>query len=248
MRVFYTLYIWLVVMIQTFKSDLPAQTEEEKAQPLRLDLQFFADDPEDNPGDDPEDDPDDEDPEDDSLNLAELMKDPAFKKQYNQKLKEQLGKRMKKFEGVDPEEYKRLKATENKKNGKGSDDEDDKSRDDEQQKRFLRAERREKKAVVKEFAIDNGHNPKLLARLLDIDAIELDEDGEPENLDDLFDELEADFPEYFGTSDDDQEESGVKKKSFTPGSKQKGNKKKKIDPYAAGAERAKQRHSKGDDK
>jgi hypothetical protein len=102
--------------------------------------------------------------------------------------------------------------------------------------------------MVKEFAADNGHNPKLLARLINIDAIELDDDGEPENLDDLFDELEEEFPDYFGASDDDDDEgkesSKRKKTSYSPGARQKGNKKKKVDAKESGRQKALERHKK----
>ncbi|MDQ0427683.1 hypothetical protein QOZ98_000508 [Planomicrobium stackebrandtii] len=245
MKSFYTMYVWLVAMIQNlFKSDLPAPTEEKQYKPLQLDLQFFADEGDDDDSDDDNDDSgDDDDADDDEPSLDELLKNPAFKKQYNQKLKDQLGKRMKKFDGVDPEEFKRLKAAAEKKDGKKSDEDDDPSKDVEQQKRLLRAERREKKAVVKEFAVDNGHNPKLLARLLDVDSIELDEDGEPENLDELFEELEAEFPEHFGAKNeaDDEEEddkSSKQKSGYVAGRMQKGNKQKKKDPKARGLELA----------
>jgi hypothetical protein len=102
--------------------------------------------------------------------------------------------------------------------------------------------------MVKEFAADNGHNPKLLARLINIDAIELDDDGEPENLDDLFDELEEEFPDYFGASDDvddeGKESSKRKKTSYSPGARQKGNKKKKVDAKESGRQKALERHKK----
>lgn len=243
MKMFYTFYVWLMAMIQNLKkSGLPAPVEEKEYQPLRLDLQFFADDSDDDgDADDADDNSDDDDSDDDEPSLDELLKNPAFKKQYNQKFKDQMSKRLKKYEGVDPEEYKRLKAAADKKSGKDSKDDDDSSDDSAQQQRLLRAERREKKAVVKEFAVDNGHNPKLLARLLHIDAIELDENGDPENLDELFEELEADFPEYFGATDEEEEDDekpSKKKTKYIPGSTQKGNKKKKVDPAVRGKELA----------
>lgn len=247
MKLFYTLYVWLVAMIQKLTGGLPAETEENALKPLKLDLQFFADDDDSDDDDSDADDSDDLEDEDsgdddDSPSLDELLKDKEFKKQYNKRLKEQLGKRMKKYDGVDPKEYKRLKAAADKKKGKDVDPDD--GPDPEQQKRLLRAERREKKAVIKEFAVDNGHNAKLLTRLIDVDAIELDEDGEPENLDELFEELESDFPEYFGTSDEDDEEEPVKKKKFVPGSKQKSNKSKEPDPAALAKADIERRHGK----
>jgi hypothetical protein len=216
---------------------------------LPLDLQLFADD---DPEDDPEDDPDD-DPDDDTPDLDELLKDPKFKKKYQAKMKEQLGKRLKKYKDVDPEEYRRLKEQADK--GKKKDDNPDDDTKKKDVEKLLRAERREKRAAIKEFAVDNGYNQKLLARLIDTDAVELDEDGEPVNLDDLFEEIQEEFPEYFSEEEEDDEDeddedkkkkskSKAKSKTFKPGTKQKGNKQKKVDVRARGAERAKARHKK----
>lgn len=202
---------------------------------LPLNLQFFADGGDD--GSDDDDSDDDGDDSTDEMNLDELLKDPAFKKQYQAKLKEQLNKRMKKYADIDPDEYRRLKEQADKKKGKDKEDdgEESDSLSKEKEQKLLRAERREKRAAVKEFAADNGYNPKLLARLIDIDAIELDEDGEPENLDELFEEIQEDFPEFFGQQDDEEEESTKKKKpGYKPGSNQKGNKPKEKDNYQVG--------------
>ncbi|WP_068672285.1 hypothetical protein [Oceanobacillus sp. Castelsardo] len=240
--------------ISLFERDLSTITKEEtkEIKPLKLNLQFFADeDPEDDPEDDLEDDPE-EDPEDDIPDLDELLKDPKFKKQYNAKLKGQLSKRMKKYKDIDPDEYRRLKEQAGKKNDKQDNDDEDeletlKTQLTEKEKRIERAERREKRAMVKEFAVDNQVNPKLLARLINVDDIELDEDGEAENLEELFEELEEEFPEYLGASDDEdtEDEPDRKKKStFVPGARQKSNKKKKVDPYEAGRQKALERHKK----
>lgn len=106
------------------------------------------------------------------------------------------------------------------------------------EEKLLRAERREKRATVKEFAIDNGVDPKLLARLINVDDIELDEDGEPENLDELFEELQEEFPQYLKAQEDsdEEEEKTTKKKGFySAGSTQKGNTKpKEKDGYDVG--------------
>lgn len=245
---FKRLHEWFISLFKK-ESGLPAE-KEEKIKPLKLDLQFFADeDPEDDSVDDSEDELED-DSDDDIPDLDELLKDKKFKKQYQAKLKEQLGKRMKKYEGIDPEEYRRLKEKAGKKD-EDTDDDDEletlKTKLTEKEKRIERAERREKRAMVKEFAVDNQVNPKLLARLINVDDIELDEDGEPENLEELFEELEEEFPEYFGSADDEdeEEEPGRKKKStFVPGARQKSNKKKKVDPYEAGRLKALERHKK----
>ena len=255
---FKSIYVWFVSLIINFfnmfkKRPLSAPMEEVNHNHLKLDLQFFAEDDDDEEDDEGSDDDEDDD-EDDVPNLDDLLKDPKFKKQYNARFKGQLSKRMKKFEGIDPEEFRRLKEQAGKKKQNQEDDEDEdletlKSELTDKEKRLLRAERREKRAIVKEYAVDNDVNPKLLARLINVDDIELNEDGEPENLDDLFEELEEEFPEYFGASDDDEgeEEEPLKKKrktSFVPGARQKGNKKKKVDPYEAGRLKALERHKK----
>lgn len=252
--------LWVSMMIELFKNKWFPSTkkEERKTNLLSLDLQFFAGE-DDDEGDEGDDEGDDDDQDDDGPNLDELMKDPKFKKQYQAKLKEQLGKRMKKFQDVDPEEYRRLKGQADKKKATDKDDEDDeletlKSEAKEKEQKLLRAERREKRAAVKEFAVDNGFNQKLLARLIDIDKVELDEDGEPDNLEELFEEIQDEFPEYFSDQDDDEdddeeeERQSKKKKSsrYAPGSKQKGNTKREKDKRAAGAQRAAERHKKED--
>jgi len=145
------------------------------------------------------------------------------------------------------EEYRQLKekAEKGKDKGKGSDKEDHDDADElkselkAKEEKLLRAERREKRATVKEFAIDNGVDPKLLARLIDVDAIELDEDGEPENLDELFEELQEEFPQYLKAqeeSDEEEDQRTTKKKGFySAGSTQKGNTKpKEKDGYEVG--------------
>lgn len=249
------LYLWFISL---FERDHSTKTNEDELQePLKLDLQFFGDDEEDDEDDEGSDD-DESDEDDEELDLDELLKDPAFKKQYNKRFKKQLGKRMKKFEGIDPEEYRRLKEQAGKKKDKqGNEDDDDETETLREQlqakeKKLLRAERREKRAMVKEYAVDNQVNPKLLARLINVDDIELDEDGEAENLDDLFEELEEEFPEYFGTTDDedDDKEEETRKKtrrsSYVPGARKKGNKKKKVDPKEAGRQKALERHKKED--
>lgn len=251
---FKRLHEWFISLFKK-ESGLPAK-KEEKIKPLKLDLQFFADEDnsDDNDSDDDSGDSDDDsdDIDNDELDIDELLKDKQFKKQYQAKLKEQLNKRMRKYKDVDPEEYRRLKEQAGKKKDDAGDDDELetlKTKLTEKEKRIERAERREKRAMVKEFAVDNQVNPKLLARLINVDDIELDEDGEPENLDELFEELEEEFPEYFGAADDedDEEEPRREKKStFVPGARQKSNKKKKVDPYEAGRLKALERHKKED--
>jgi hypothetical protein len=167
---------------------------------------------------------------------------------------------MKKYKDIDPEEYRRLKEQAEKAKKKQDDqDEDEKEslKKDlaDKEKKILQAERREKRVAVKEYAVDNGYNPKLVARLIDIDKLELDEDGEIVNIDEVMDELIEEFPDLFKQDEDgeDNEEEEPDKKSkksasYRPGSRQKGNNGRKEDKRAKGAARAVERHKKKEDK
>lgn len=249
---FTKLKAWFIGLLLLLNIIKPAPSAAKEERLLKLDLQFFAGDEEDDDSDG-SDDQDDSDEEDDdgTPNLDELLKNPKFKKQFTDKTKGIVNKRLKKYEGIDPEELRQLKEKAGNKKGKNEDDSDkDETRNAENEKRLLRAERREKTALVKEFAIDNGYNPKLAARLMKVDAIELDEDGNAENLEELFEELEEEFPEYFSQqddTDDDEEKAPPKKKGtvYNSGPRQKGNKKPpKVDPREAGRLKALERHKK----
>jgi len=251
MKLFTVIYLWIISLFTP-----AAKPAVERRMPHRLDLQFFADGEDDNGGDDGDDDDDsddDEGDEDEELDLQELIKnDPKLKKQHTQLMKEQIAKRMKKYKDVDPEEYRRLKQQAEKGKGKDADDDEgDDSQSKEQEQRLLRAERREKRALVKEEAISRGHDPKLVARLINLDEVDLDEDGESDNLDELIDDLEEEFGYVLGgrrgsdEDEEDEEEPPSKKKAYRPGRNQKNNKKtKKTDLRALGAAKAAERHKK----
>lgn len=239
-----------------FKGDLSASLEdvkeESKFEPLKLNLQFFAEKEEED--EDEDEDEDDDEEGDEEIDYEKLKKNPAFRKAQKADFDARLDKRFKKYKDVDPEEFRRLKAAADKGNKNNSEEDDPKGNRD-QDKLVQRAERREKRAIVKEFAVDNSYDPKLLSRLIDLDSIELDEDGNPENLDELFEELEEEFPNYFAQTsedeDEDEEDSKKKKKkpstNYTPGGRQKINKQKKVDPKEAGKQRALARHKKKED-
>lgn len=252
MKLFTVIYLWIINLLTP-----AAKPAVERRMPHKLDLQFFAEGDDDEGGDDDDggdnDDSDDDEGEDDELDLQDLIKnDPKLKKQHTQLIKEQLAKRMRKYKDVDPEEYRRLKQQAEKGKGKDTDDDEgDDSRNKEQEQRLLRAERREKRALVKEEALNRGYDPKLVARLIDLNEVELDEDGESDNLDELIDDLEGEFGHVLGgrrdEDDDDEEEDepSTKKKAYKPGRNQKNNKKtKKVDLSALGAAKAAERHKK----
>lgn len=242
-------------------SGLPADEikGEKRRLPLTLGLQFFADKgTADNP--DEKDELDDEDPDDEEnpedldedLDLDELLKNPKLKAAHEAKIQKQLDRRLRKYKDVDPEEYRKLKAAADKGSDKKKADAPDDDR--ETTEKLQKAENRLKRAAVKEFAVDSGVDPVLLVRFIDLGKVELDEDGEPENLDELLEDLqESKYAKYFAAADEeDEEEVVVKKKktstTYNPGSKkQKTNKQQKVDPKELGRQKALARHKKKED-
>ncbi|WP_028983326.1 hypothetical protein [Sporolactobacillus terrae] len=242
---------WIRMIVAIFR--VPASHKADKL-PHKLNLQFFAseDGDDDEGGDDDDqddqdgDDEDDED-QDEEQTLEQMIKDdPKLKKQFNQLFKNKFDKRLK---GVDLKKAKELLAKEQEKQddkkGEGNDEDDAKTA-----KLQLKLDRKAKRLSVKEYAADNGQNPKLVARLIDLDKLELNEDGEidPDDLEDAFDALEDEFPDLFANDNEDEDEeqrkSKKKRSSYKPGSRQKGNKKMKHDPYESGKARALARHKK----
>lgn len=224
---------------QALTSVLPAPMEEVRRLPLALDLQFFADDSDDDQDDEDEEEGGDgsDDDDQDDIDLEALLKsNPKAKAKHEELLKTQLDKRMKKFKGVDPAEYRRLKAERDKLDDKGNGNDD--SDTSQVNEKVLKAETREKRAAAKEFAIDEGIDPVLFVKFINLKEIELDEDGDPVNLDELLEDLqEGKYAKYFSanSSDDDEQESNKKKKKgFVPGQTTKIPSKNKVDPKERG--------------
>lgn len=250
---------WIEKIVALFNRVPAAQTVENEL-PHKLNLQFFAsedgdddeggdddqdDDPEDQDGDDDKDDDD----EDDKPDLSQMLKDnPPLKKQFNELFKNRFDKRLK---GVDLKKAKELLAKEQQ--NQDDDKQDDQVQDKDAEKTAklqLKLDRKAKRLSVKEYAADHGQNPKLVARLVDLDNLELNEEGEvdPDDLEEAFESLEDEFPDLFTSQDDDDEEDESKSKkrhsSYRPGSRQRGNKQPKKDRYEAGKQRALARHKK----
>lgn len=180
--------------------------------------------------------------------LDEMMKDPEFKKAYEAKLQEQLGKRLKKFEGVDPEEFKRLKDLEDKKKeAEMTEAQKLQAKIDAMEAEKLTFAEREKDIAVKEFAISNGLDPKLIARLIDKSGIK--KSGEDfEGIKEAVEAVQSEFPQLFQSEEGDDEQGQGSGQSGQGGSftlpKQKGNKPPKKGGYDAGKAKALARHQK----
>jgi hypothetical protein len=184
---------------------------------------------------------------DDQNSLDDLLKDPVLKKAYEDKLKEQLGKRLKKFEGVDADEYKRLKEAEDKKKeDELSDVQKAQKKLDEYKAKESILESKERDIAVKEFAIDNGLDSKLISRLIDKSTIKRAEGGEGfEGIEEAIEAVKTEFPQLFQSASDDntQGQGGTKGGTFKVPN-QKGNPDHKPNTYDAGKARALARHQK----
>jgi hypothetical protein len=183
-----------------------------------------------------------------SNSLDELMKDPAFKAQYEAKMKEQLGKRMKKYENVDPEEYARLKAEEDKKKqDEMTEAQKLQAKIDKMEADQQKIAEREKDIVVKEYAINEGLDPKLVARLIDKSGIKKEGD-EFTGVEEAFKAVQEEFPQLFQGSDGGEGGNNQNQNQNQGGRfnlpNQRGNNPPKKKGYDAGKARAEARHKK----
>jgi hypothetical protein len=187
-----------------------------------------------------------------SNSLDELMKDPVFKAAYEAKLQEQLQKRFKKYEGIDPEEFKKLKEEADKrKQEQMTETEKLQAQIDAMKAEQEKLVVREADIAVKEYAISNNLDPKLIARLIDKSAIKKGAEGF-EGIKEAIEAVQAEFPQLFQT-DGGGEGGGQGGNNGGQGSgftlpNQKGNTPPKKGGYEAGKARAMARHQKQENK
>lgn len=222
-----------------FTSPLPVKEELKR---LPLNLQFFADNP-DNP-----DNPDQ--PDEPDFDVNEVLEKPEVKEAVEKRFKEQLGKRLSNKD----KEIERLKA---ELEGKAQpDDKGDKERrkpeDSEAvQKIKSEADRRIKVSEMKVFAANEGIDSFLFRKFVNVDDIELDEDGEATNLNEVLEWLRDDArtAKYFAvTNNEDAPDDEPTNKQYRPGGKQKTNEQKKVNLYELGKKAALERQKKKEDK
>jgi hypothetical protein len=183
-----------------------------------------------------------------SNSLDELLKDPEFKKAYEAKLQDQLKKRLKKFEGVDVDEYTKLKEeADKKKQSEMTEAQKLQAKIDAMEAERAVFAEREKDIAVKEFAISEGHDPKLIARLIDKSGIKKGEGGF-EGIKEAVEAVQAEFPQLFQTEGGDGSQGQGGSQGGSQGGfslpKQKGNQAPKKGGYDAGKARAEARHKK----
>lgn len=188
--------------------------------------------------------------------LDELLKDPKFKAEYEARFKKSMDARMKKFEGVDAAEYKRLKDKEEADRQKGLSDEQKLKEENDRLKGEQNSfDRREKRLAVKEYAIDNSMDSKLLSRLMEteLDNLKRDDKGELVGLEEAIKKLAEEFPQLGGKDDNgddggdnggDQGNGGGRRYNAGDGRQRQNNGGGGSKGYDAGKAIAERRHAK----
>lgn len=209
-----------------------------ESSPLRLNLQFFAEENKDKDdptggSDDPNKDKDTDPPggDEDDLSLADLIKsNPKIKSEMKDRIEKAV---MKRFKNIDPEEARIAIAEKQERDNQKSEEEknqkDDAALTTAQQK-AQKFELKAKDLAVREYAVSNGLDAKLISRLAaaEIQNLQLNEDMEADadDLDEIVEGLKTEFPNLFAATDqtdrqeDKQQGSGSR---YNGGSNQKTN-------------------------
>lgn len=205
-----------------------------KLNPLRLDLQFFADPAGDPPGDDdPTDPPADPPSGDDTLTLADLLRtNPAIKTEYNERVEKVVKKRLKNFD-FDPDEARTALREKKERDAAG----DSQQTVVNQEITDLKTQNqklldRTKALNLANYASSVDLDPKLLVRLAgsSVSELELNEQFEldTDELDDIVADLRTEFPNLFpqpGAAGEDPEDPppAARKTTYNAGSQQRTN-------------------------
>lgn len=214
----------MVVKLHSMKPvtcGLPASTEEKgKRYPLQLDIQFFADPPDDgNPDDPPADPPGGSD--NDDLTLADLIKtNPKIKTEVNDRIERAIKKR---FKDLDPEaaaialEEKRVR----------DEQQGDQQKIENEQVKNLTATNAKlvkvaQEAAVISYAASEGLDPNLITRLAaaDVEKLQLNESfkADPEDVGEIVENLRTEFPDLFPVSDPAAPDTQPKqRRGYAPG-------------------------------
>lgn len=233
---------------------------KDKSELLRINLQFFADSADGGAGDGAEHEgeggtdagsdggQDDETP----ASLEELFeKFPHLKDQHEKDKKAAVRKAVQKRFKEGSESKKQDNPS--KQDDEGSNDELStlKAQIDQQNQLIQQAQEKANRAEIKEYAMGNGFDPELSAALIPASKVELDENGDPANLEELFGEVANKFPQYFGAQDEEGAEKAAtpakRTTSYIPGStNKKSNPAPKVDRWELGKQRALARHKRED--
>jgi hypothetical protein len=185
----------------------------------------------------------------------QLKNDPAFKDWYTKKFGSDFSNRTKKLRDdqgnlIDADEYWKLKAEQDKKKKEEETETERLQRErDEALSKVANVAKAEKRIAVKEHAMDQGYNPKLVARLMEteLDSIKFN-DGKYEGIAEAIDKLAEEFPQIKAQAGNDDQSGGEGNKgsgTYNAGdSRQRQNQSTPPNKYNKGAERAKARHAK----
>lgn len=201
---------------------LPVPTEEKRTNPLRLDLQFFADNPEDKSK---EKDP--EPGDDDILTLKDMFKKyPHLRAEHKERVTEAVTNRFKEYT-FDPEEAKQALAEKKQRDESGDNLETLKTQlTKDYQSKEEKLLGRIKQLAIASHAGKDGLDPKLISKLAadKVSTLKLDDDlnVDTEALDDIIEDLRTEFPTVFPapSTEDNAEIPPVKKKGYNPGKDQ----------------------------
>lgn len=232
----------------------------DKSELLRINLQFFADSADGGAGDGAEHEgeggtdagsdggQDDETP----ASLEELFeKFPHLKEQHEKDKKAAVRKAVQKRFKEGSESKKQDNPSKKEETGENDELSTLKAQIDQQNQLIQQAQEKANRAEIKEYAMGNGFDPELSAALIPASKVELDENGDPANLEELFGEVANKFPQYFGAQDEEGAEKAAtpakRTTSYIPGStNKKSNPTPKVDRWELGKQRALARHKRED--
>jgi hypothetical protein len=234
------------------------------------------DDPgDDDPGDDDpgDDDPGDDDPGDDDpgndpgddldfeytrgsidqimtankLDFNQLLKDnPELKKAYTARFNKNMSARLKKYEGVDIDEYNDLKSRADSGKLEG----DAKTWKDKHDALLIQIDQTSQQTAIQQVAIDNGLDAEQITfvrSMIKTSALEKDDEGEWMGIEDEIDRIKEKFPRMFDVKSDDKDDDPSDKKKggkYNPGKKKHNQDSKITDAKERGRQRALERHNK----
>ncbi|AYP68821.1 hypothetical protein BpsM61_00047 [Bacillus phage vB_BpsM-61] len=179
------------------------------------------------------------------LDFNQILKDnPKLKSQFTDRFNASMSKRLKKYEGVDVDEYNDLK----KRESSGKLEGDAQVWKDKHDKLKAEMETTTRAATIQQFAIEEKFDSEqvtFVTSMIDPSNLEKDDEGEWTGIEEEIERIKKKFPRMFPESDQQDEETDTKKKQkYNPGTKKTSASNKKLDPKARGLERAKERHKK----
>lgn len=178
-----------------------------------------------------------------SLTFDQLLKDnPKLKAQYTSRFNASMTARLKRFEGVDVEEYKELKQRAESGNLEG-DAEVWKTKHDNLK---VEMETLSKKQAVQTFALDKSYNREqatLISSLINLNKLSPDDQGEWDGIHDEVERITAQFPTLFTEQPSGDQTDKVDQDKYFPGTQKTSGGGKKLSPEEMGRKKAEERNA-----